>query len=91
MEDPAGHRPADATSPTGRLDDHHTARLTAVLVRPTHPAPAQRDGQQPQVDAFNGGGLTAAITADAVKDLGLAAGTSVVALVEATEIALAAA
>ncbi|MFE2328584.1 TOBE domain-containing protein [Streptomyces sp. NPDC059385] len=91
MEDPAGHRPADATSPTSRLDDHHTARLTAVLVHPTHPAPAQRDGQQPHVDAFNGGGLTAAITADAVKDLGLAAGTSVVALVKATENALAAA
>lgn len=39
----------------------------------------------------NGGGLTAAITADAVKDLGLAAGTSVVALIKATEISLAAA
>ncbi|MEU3408356.1 TOBE domain-containing protein [Streptomyces sp. NPDC006670] len=39
----------------------------------------------------NGGGLTAAITADAVHDLGLAAGTSVVALIKATEISLAAA
>ncbi|WP_424216185.1 TOBE domain-containing protein (plasmid) [Streptomyces sp. BI20] len=38
-----------------------------------------------------GGGLTAAITADAVKDLGLTAGTSVVALIKATEISLAAA
>ena len=35
--------------------------------------------------------ITAAITADAVKDLGLAAGTSVVALIKSTEIALAAA
>ncbi|MFJ7158297.1 molybdopterin-binding protein [Streptomyces sp. NPDC101118] len=33
--------------------------------------------------------ITAAITADAVKDLGLAAGTSVIALVKATEVALA--
>ncbi|MFJ8159468.1 molybdopterin-binding protein [Streptomyces sp. NPDC096136] len=39
----------------------------------------------------NGGGLTAAITADAVQDLGLAAGSSVVALIKATEISLAAA
>ncbi|MDH6537650.1 molybdopterin-binding protein [Streptomyces sp. SPB4] len=37
----------------------------------------------------NGGGLTAAITADAAKDLGLAAGTSVVALIKATEVSLA--
>ncbi|MFI8104571.1 molybdopterin-binding protein [Streptomyces sp. NPDC086023] len=33
--------------------------------------------------------ITAAITADAVKDLGLAAGTPVIALVKATEVALA--
>ncbi|MFF6841371.1 molybdopterin-binding protein [Streptomyces tanashiensis] len=38
-----------------------------------------------------GGELTAAITKDAVEDLGLAAGTSVVALIKSTEIALAAA
>lgn len=38
-----------------------------------------------------GGDLTAAITKDAVEDLGLAAGTSVVALIKSTEIALAAA
>jgi molybdate transport system regulatory protein len=36
-----------------------------------------------------GGGLTAAITTDAVTDLGLTAGTSVVALIKSTEIALA--
>uniref|UniRef100_A0AAU2JT67 TOBE domain-containing protein n=1 Tax=Streptomyces sp. NBC_00049 TaxID=2903617 RepID=A0AAU2JT67_9ACTN len=36
----------------------------------------------------NGGGLTAAITADAVEALGLAAGSSVVALIKATEISL---
>ncbi|MFG2621212.1 molybdopterin-binding protein [Streptomyces sp. NPDC048507] len=39
----------------------------------------------------NGGGLTAAITADAAKDLNLAAGSSVVALIKATEVSLAAA
>lgn len=39
--------------------------------------------------AVEGGSLTAAITKDAVADLGLAAGASVVALVKATEIALA--
>ncbi|MEU5432062.1 TOBE domain-containing protein [Streptomyces sp. NPDC020719] len=38
---------------------------------------------------INGGALTAAITKDAVTDLGLAAGTSVVALIKSTEIALA--
>ncbi|WP_329381948.1 TOBE domain-containing protein [Streptomyces sp. NBC_01351] len=37
----------------------------------------------------NGGGLTAAITADAVEALGLAAGSSVVALIKATEVSLA--
>ncbi|MFD7257257.1 molybdopterin-binding protein [Streptomyces sp. NPDC059874] len=37
----------------------------------------------------NGGGLTAAITADAVEALGLAAGSSVVALIKSTEISLA--
>ncbi|MDA5285301.1 TOBE domain-containing protein [Streptomyces sp. NPDC054904] len=36
----------------------------------------------------NGGGLTAAITADAVEALGLAAGTSVVALIKSTEVSL---
>ncbi|MEU8431455.1 TOBE domain-containing protein [Streptomyces sp. NPDC029216] len=36
----------------------------------------------------NGGGLTAAITADAVDALGLAAGSSVVALIKATEVSL---
>ncbi|MER5202557.1 TOBE domain-containing protein [Streptomyces sp. NPDC002825] len=36
-----------------------------------------------------GGELTAAITKDAVEDLGLGTGTSVVALIKATEIALA--
>ncbi|WP_328395423.1 TOBE domain-containing protein [Streptomyces sp. NBC_00390] len=36
-----------------------------------------------------GGGLTAVITKDAVADLGLASGSSVVALVKSTEIALA--
>ncbi|MFH7598421.1 TOBE domain-containing protein [Streptomyces racemochromogenes] len=35
-----------------------------------------------------GGGLTAAITADAVDALGLAAGSSVVALIKATEVSL---
>lgn len=35
-----------------------------------------------------GGSLTAAITKDAVADLGLAAGSSVVALVKSTEISL---
>ncbi|MET8297188.1 TOBE domain-containing protein [Streptomyces sp. NPDC005180] len=39
----------------------------------------------------NGGGLTAAITADAVEALGLAAGSSVVALIKATEVSLQAA
>ncbi|MEU7037604.1 TOBE domain-containing protein [Streptomyces sp. NPDC046237] len=39
--------------------------------------------------AVEGGSLTAAITKDAVADLGLAAGASVVALVKATEISLA--
>lgn len=38
-----------------------------------------------------GGELTAAITKDAVEDLGLRAGTSVVALIKSTEISLAAA
>ncbi|MBD0742737.1 molybdopterin-binding protein [Streptomyces sp. CBMA152] len=38
---------------------------------------------------INGGALTAAITKDAVADLGLAAGASVVALIKSTEIALA--
>ncbi|MCX5012737.1 TOBE domain-containing protein [Streptomyces sp. NBC_00555] len=36
----------------------------------------------------SGGGLTAAITADAVDALGLAAGSSVVALIKSTEISL---
>ncbi|MEV7522792.1 TOBE domain-containing protein [Streptomyces sp. NPDC091371] len=36
----------------------------------------------------DGGGLTAAITADAVEALGLAAGSSVVALIKATEVSL---
>ncbi|MCX4824803.1 TOBE domain-containing protein [Streptomyces sp. NBC_01142] len=36
-----------------------------------------------------GGGLTAAITKDAVADLGLASGSSVVALIKSTEISLA--
>ncbi|MEU7006417.1 TOBE domain-containing protein [Streptomyces sp. NPDC046332] len=39
--------------------------------------------------AVEGGSLTAAVTKDAVADLGLAAGASVVALVKATEISLA--
>ncbi|MFJ8162059.1 molybdopterin-binding protein [Streptomyces sp. NPDC096136] len=39
----------------------------------------------------NGGGLTAAITADAVDALGLAAGSSVVALIKSTEVSLQAA
>ncbi|GAA3255148.1 TOBE domain-containing protein [Streptomyces lavendulae] len=39
----------------------------------------------------NGGGLTAAITADAVEALGLAAGSSVVALIKSTEVSLQAA
>ncbi|MFC9326139.1 molybdopterin-binding protein [Kitasatospora sp. NPDC057015] len=39
--------------------------------------------------AVDGGELTAAITADAVADLGLAAGTSVVALIKSTEVSLA--
>ncbi|MFJ8011407.1 molybdopterin-binding protein [Streptomyces sp. NPDC096339] len=38
-----------------------------------------------------GGGLTAAITADAAKDLGLTSGTPVVALIKSTEVSLAAA
>ncbi|MCX4526693.1 MULTISPECIES: molybdopterin-binding protein [unclassified Streptomyces] len=37
----------------------------------------------------NGGGLTAAITNDAVEALGLAAGSSVVALIKSTEVSLA--
>ncbi|MBT2404133.1 MULTISPECIES: molybdopterin-binding protein [unclassified Streptomyces] len=37
----------------------------------------------------DGGGLTAAITKDAVDALGLAAGTSVVALIKSTEVSLA--
>ncbi|MFF3860328.1 molybdopterin-binding protein [Streptomyces sp. NPDC002209] len=37
----------------------------------------------------NGGGLTAAITKDAVEALGLATGSSVVALIKSTEISLA--
>ncbi|MFF8507711.1 molybdopterin-binding protein [Streptomyces sp. NPDC015492] len=41
--------------------------------------------------SVEGGELTAAITKDAVEDLGLAAGTSVVALIKSTEIALSAA
>ncbi|MFI1100580.1 molybdopterin-binding protein [Streptomyces melanogenes] len=41
--------------------------------------------------AVDGGELTAAITKDAVEALGLAAGTSVVALIKSTEISLAAA
>ncbi|MFG2876267.1 molybdopterin-binding protein [Streptomyces sp. NPDC048337] len=39
----------------------------------------------------NGGGLTAAITADAVEALGLTAGSSVVALIKSTEVSLQAA
>ncbi|MET8749722.1 TOBE domain-containing protein [Streptomyces sp. NPDC004667] len=39
----------------------------------------------------HGGGLTAAITADAVEALGLAAGSSVVALIKSTEVSLQAA
>ncbi|MEV6651853.1 TOBE domain-containing protein [Streptomyces sp. NPDC051219] len=39
--------------------------------------------------AVEGGGLTAAITRDAVTDLGLAVGSPVVALIKSTEIALA--
>ncbi|MCF3178493.1 TOBE domain-containing protein [Streptomyces polychromogenes] len=39
----------------------------------------------------NGGGLTAAITADAVDALGLAAGSPVVALIKSTEVSLQAA
>ena len=38
---------------------------------------------------IEGGSLTAAITKDAASDLGLAAGTSVVALVKSTEVSLA--
>ncbi|MFJ9854752.1 molybdopterin-binding protein [Streptomyces sp. NPDC101150] len=41
--------------------------------------------------SVEGGGLTAAITKDAVEDLGLASGTSVVALIKSTEVSLAAA
>ncbi|MFJ8298060.1 molybdopterin-binding protein [Streptomyces sp. NPDC094447] len=41
--------------------------------------------------SVEGGELTAAITKDAVEDLGLAAGTSVVALIKSTEISLSAA
>ncbi|MER5706883.1 TOBE domain-containing protein [Streptomyces sp. NPDC042898] len=41
--------------------------------------------------SVEGGELTAAITKDAVSDLGLAAGSSVVALIKSTEIALSAA
>ncbi|GAA2663184.1 TOBE domain-containing protein [Streptomyces lunalinharesii] len=41
--------------------------------------------------AVEGGGLTAAITKDAVEELGLASGTAVVALIKSTEISLAAA
>ncbi|MFE5715072.1 molybdopterin-binding protein [Streptomyces sp. NPDC056501] len=41
--------------------------------------------------SVEGGELTAAITKDAVADLGLAAGSSVVALIKSTEIALSAA
>ncbi|MFI7356385.1 molybdopterin-binding protein [Streptomyces avidinii] len=37
----------------------------------------------------SGGGLTAAVTADAVEALGLSAGSSVVALIKSTEISLA--
>ncbi|MBA2812512.1 TOBE domain-containing protein [Streptomyces sp. KM273126] len=40
--------------------------------------------------AIEGGELTAAITADAVTDLGLADGSSVTALIKSTEVALAA-
>ncbi|MFF5635821.1 molybdopterin-binding protein [Streptomyces sp. NPDC012825] len=40
--------------------------------------------------SVEGGELTAAITKDAVEDLGLAAGASVVALIKATEISLSA-
>ncbi|MFE5730019.1 molybdopterin-binding protein [Streptomyces sp. NPDC056528] len=40
--------------------------------------------------SVQGGELTAAITKDAVEDLGLAAGASVVALIKATEISLSA-
>ncbi|MFD3441592.1 molybdopterin-binding protein [Streptomyces sp. NPDC058685] len=40
---------------------------------------------------IEGGGLTAAITKDAVSDLGLTAGSPVVALIKSTEIALASA
>lgn len=43
------------------------------------------------VELDNGGQLTAAITLDAVKDLGLVAGSQVTALVKSTEVALAAA
>ncbi|MET9617764.1 TOBE domain-containing protein [Kitasatospora indigofera] len=39
--------------------------------------------------AVDGGELTAAITADAVSDLGLAAGTPVIALIKSTEVSLA--
>lgn len=42
-----------------------------------------------KVDVEGGGGLTAAITKDAVTDLGLTAGASVVALIKSTEISLA--
>ncbi|GHG12038.1 TOBE domain-containing protein [Streptomyces zaomyceticus] len=41
--------------------------------------------------SVQGGELTAAITRDAVEDLGLAAGSSVVALIKSTEISLSAA
>ncbi|MFJ6410668.1 molybdopterin-binding protein [Streptomyces hydrogenans] len=41
--------------------------------------------------SVEGGELTAAITKDAVEDLGLAAGSSVVALIKSTEISLSAA
>ncbi|MFD7964233.1 molybdopterin-binding protein [Streptomyces zaomyceticus] len=41
--------------------------------------------------SVEGGELTAAITRDAVEDLGLAAGSSVVALIKSTEISLSAA
>ncbi|MFK0012679.1 molybdopterin-binding protein [Streptomyces sp. NPDC091027] len=73
-----------ATGPVAGLSIRNQIPGTVVDVA-TGPAMASV-----KVDV-NGGGLTAAITADAAQELGLAAGTSVVALIKATEISLAAA
>ncbi|MER7730109.1 TOBE domain-containing protein [Streptomyces erythrochromogenes] len=72
-----------------------TAAVSGVSIRNQIPGTVVDVASGPAMASVKvdvaGGGLTAAITADAAKDLGLVSGSSVVALIKATEISLSAA